>query len=111
MSDPYLSQLWANAPAPWNTLGPGIASRIRNGILAPIERYRIPPENKSGAQLRRWAGALTAERIRRGLTTGEARRGAGLSCTTEVLRAERGTATRGERAWAKLAAFYGITLE
>ena len=109
MSDPFLTELWAVADPPWNRLGPEIAAKIVVGNLAPL-KPRIISALKDD-RLKRWGKILQAERGRRVLTTGEAMRGAGLPATTEVLRAERGIATAGARAWAKLAAFYGITLE
>ncbi len=98
MSDPFLTEFWAKAPPPWNMIGPEIAS-----TLCHIAR-------ESKGQRWRWAQQLRKAREDRGLSGHAADRAADLwEGATGMI--ENGSANSQHSGWAKLAAFYGITLE
>ncbi len=95
MSDPFLTEFWRTAPAPWNTLGPEIAA----GMLSPDSN-----------QLVRWARQLRQARLAQGLAQGDVCEGVDL-CRDGISKLERAMVGKNYSGWAKLSAFYGITLE
>ncbi len=98
MSDPFLTEFWHAAPPPWNTLGPESAATFG----------KIPAQGHS--PIMRWAKILKQARTARGLSGYAADRATGLwlGATKAIENGEAGPAHSG---WAKLAAFYGITLK
>ena len=99
-----MTQFWREAPPPWNELGPEIAAAAKRGI-STTPRITVPP-----SQLMRWASQLRLARKRLGLSQAQTAAQAGLN-SSEVTKIENDEAGKDARGWAKLAAFYGITLE
>jgi ribosome-binding protein aMBF1 (putative translation factor) len=100
MSDAFLTEFWAKAPPPWNKRGPELAERIKLGILPTL-----PPST-----LFVWAQQLRDARKTARLSQATAARHCDLN-EDEVHLIETNRASKGSRGWAKLAAFYGITLK
>jgi DNA-binding XRE family transcriptional regulator len=100
MTDSYLTEFWAQAPWPWNEYGPKIAERIKLGIVPAL-----PPSKPSV-----WARQLREARKASGLTQAAVARHCGLS-VNRVHMIETDRASEYQGGWAKLATFYGITLE
>ncbi len=108
MSDPHLTELWQKAPPPWNTLGPEMAARIKSGIL--ITNRSGFPTNAPQSQLTRWARQLREARLSRAIRRSEAARAIGVD-PHAIYEIEMDRAGPKNATWAKLAAFYGVTLE
>ncbi len=95
MSDPYLDEFWRAAPPPWNTLGPEIAA----GISA-----------SETSKLVRWASECRQARLNLGLSQDKICDQVGIT-RDGISKLERAMVGKDYSGWAKLAAFYGITLE
>ncbi len=98
MSDPVLTEFWRQAPPPWNTLGPEIAAGL-------CHFNRMLPYDPS-----RWARELREARATRALSRAAVAEAIGVDPHT-IWIAETDKATKAATIWAKLSAFYGITLE
>ncbi len=110
MSDPFLAELWANAPPPWNELGPQIAARVRAGVLTVRASASGFPTNVPESQLTRWSRQLREARKASGMIRRAVAHAAGMT-PYAVWSIECGRSGKEASGWARLAAFYGITLE